>query len=109
MDAMSASEGRRTWLVYGWKIGPEAVKKFMEDMSPEAQEAGLRLIISDDQEGNGYVGEVLADWPADPTIDERDAPAPMPSAANQLHGAMVAQGLGRETEKPPRLWIVTTT
>lgn len=92
------------YLVYGWRIGAEALRRALSDMTPEAVECGLRLVLEPDSKEAAFLGRILVKLEPKKGEIFREAlpepadPGPMVEAARTL-------GLELDGEKP-KLWVV---
>jgi|FLYN01.1.fsa_nt_gi hypothetical protein len=96
----------RIWIVYGWRIDrKEALQKALSDMTIEAYNRGLRIVVSTDGK-KLYLGEVLARF-EEGLPDENKIILPAEESSRRLLEAMELLGLEDEARKEPAaLWIV---
>lgn len=92
------------YLVHGWRLGPEALKAALADMTPEALECGLRIVFEGGQNGRAFLGVVLG--VLRPKDGEASTAVPMPKDAERLAVAVKSLGLETMLVEKPALWVV---
>lgn len=94
------------WLIYGWKIGQEALKKAIMGMPPEAMEgeSAIRVVVS----ANGQMailGKIVAGGPVEDGIADLGFFMTEPYVEERMTKRIEELGLSKIVSGRPQYWF----